>query len=252
MKILIASAHLRAPKAKLWRDLQKKYVDRHTDVEYEYAVVANNINPDLFEANLVLHLPESPHRTCINAIIDLFTDRDDFTHLLLLDSDAWPVRPWVNILIGMMGDRLYSAPMRVENYDDFPHPSAFFMKREMLDLVKFEGRRDYFNLLGDQVSDVGVSMPQDIDGTRIWIPLVKTNIWSPHPMFAAVYGDLFYHHGGGSRKPGIRLAGTGIYDHILQRSDHKKIYNRVTQLLKKDPDLFINRLRGKDGFPKYR
>lgn len=248
MKILIASAHIRTPKGKLWRKLQWQFLKENTGVDFEYAIIASGVNPNLFpHADLVLQVPLISHSECIYKIIDLFTEREDFSHLLLLDSDAWPVRPWFKILTGLIGDRLYSAPMRVENYDDFPHPSAFFAKREALKIIDF-GFAVRYNLLGIKISDVCSSMPQGEKENKLWVPLIKTNVWSPHPLFAAIYGDLFYHHGAGSRGLGVRMAGLRIYDHILKRpGDHRKIYNKLTFELKENPKKFINKLRGKDN-----
>lgn len=249
MKVLIASAHLRTSRAKLWRELQWKYVSRYTDVAFEYAIVASGSNPDAFtHANLVLPIPASTHLACIFEIMHLFRERSDFTHLLLLDSDAWPVRSWFKVLHGLMSQKTFSAPMRIETYNDFPHPCAFFMKREVIDSVNFEGTLDYCNLLGMEVNDIGAAMA---DRLPEWLPLIRTNVWSPHPLFGAVYGDLFYHHGAGSRGPGIRLSKLGVYDHILREIDHRKIYDTITGYLREDSDRFIDRLRGKDGFPHY-
>ena len=248
MKVLIASAHIRTSRSKLWRELQWQFLKENTGVDFEYAIIASGINQDLFpHADLVLQIPSVSHYECIQYIVDLFIKREDFSHLLLLDSDAWPIRSWFKILTDIISDRLYSAVMRVENYDDFPHPSAFFVKREALNVLDFGFNLNYYNLLGLKVSDVCSAMPQGEGEDKLWVPLIKTNVWSPHPMFAAVYGDLFYHHGAGSRSIGTRLAGLGVYDHILKQPDHRKIYNRLTSELKKNPKRFINKLRGKDN-----
>jgi len=251
VKVLVASAHLRTSRGKLWRDLQWKFLSENADVDFDYAVVANGTSPQLYEnAKFVLPMTDATHLACIREILGLFREHERYTHLLLLDSDAWPVRPWFEILDSLLArfDNVYAAPMRAENYDDFPHPSAVLMARNVVEWADFGGSNKYYNLLGQSVNDVGCGMDQGKRSGRLWLPLMKTNMWSPHPLFASIYGDLFYHHGAGSREPGIRLAGLGVYDHILKRQDHRKIYNRVTRELKRDPDGFIGRLRGLDGF----
>lgn len=238
--------HLHNNKFKLWRNLQAQFLADHTLCDWEYVVVANNCNPD-FDATVIRTVETFRHLDCINIIIDHFRC-GDYTHLLLLDSDAWPVRNWVEIALTLLGDKYYLAPMRVENYDDFPHPSAFFMKREFLEHVDF-GYDYRTNLLGDTVTDVGSAMPQSVNGEMAWVPLIKTNGWAPHPVFCAVYGDLFYHHGAGTRAftkpgfPGVRVLTSGIHSHLFNEDEHGKIYNRMTELLEEDPAEFIDRLR---------
>jgi hypothetical protein len=73
-------------------------------------------------------------------------------------------------------------------------------------------------------------------------PLLKTNYISPHPVYASIYGDIFYHHCAGSRGAGVRCA--GYYQHMITLPQQKKIYNKVTQQLRKNPKKFIDALRG--------
>ncbi len=245
MNTLILSIHIQHKHSEYWRNLQPQFV-ADTAGDYEYGIIVNGDDPKLYQ-NTILHIPSRvSHRQGIEAVLDIFrAHRHRFTHFLLLDSDCWPVRrDWQEVLSRLLGDQyLYAAPMRVENFDTFPHPSAFFMKAEFLDSVNF-GFERAANMLGLGVSDVGAAMPQYVDKRQIWYPLLKTNYLSPHPLYASVYGDLFYHHCAGSRGLGFRANSFGFYGHILERQQHKQIYNRVTAQLLSRPRRFIDNLRG--------
>lgn len=245
MSTLILSVHIQHRQSAHWRSLQPRFV-ADTAGDYEYGVIVNGDDPSLY-SNVVSHLPSLiPHRHGIAEALRIFrAHRHRFSHFLLLDSDCWPVRPdWQEILNDLMGEQyLYAAPMRVENFDRFPHPCAFYMRSDFLDQVDF-GFDRAANLLGVGVSDVGAAMPQVVGGDQIWYPLLKTNYLSPHPLYASVYGDLFYHHCAGSRGLGFRGNSFRFYDHVLDRADHRKIYKRVTAQLLSRPRRFIDNLRG--------
>lgn len=243
-KVLILSIHIDHRQSEYWRKLQPLFV-ADTAADYEYGVVVNGDDPGLYE-NVVYHTPTKiSHSSGIKVCLDIFrAHRHRFSHFLLLDSDCWPVRAdWVDVLTKLMGDSYsYAAPLRVENFDTFPHPSAFFMRVEFLDRVDFSFKR-VENLLGVSVSDVGAAMSQRQE-RQIWYPLIKTNYLSPHPLYASVYGDLFYHHCAGSRGLGFRGNSFSFYDHIIDKADHRKIYLRITSQLLSRPRQFINSLRG--------
>lgn len=246
MKTLILSIHIPGPSSELWRDLQRKFV-QETAGDYHYGVIVNGGDQGLYPDG-VAHFPETvSHKQALDAVLDIFANNlSKFDSFLVLDSDCWPVRrDWQKVLAGLLGeDYLYAGVVRIENFDLFPHPSAVFMKREFLKHADFDFNRGP-NLLGRSVSDVGAAMPQILDGKQVWYPLIKTNKVSPHPLYASVYGDLFYHHCAGSRGIGFRANSFGFYDHIIApRRAHRQTYVEVTKSLAAAPRRFINSLRG--------
>lgn len=239
MKICVASAHVRCDRARLWRELQWQFLKETTTAEIEYYVIANALSPKPFEkyANGVLHLPtKSSHTTCLKEILTLF-EMSDCTHCLLLDSDCWPIREGWDILLGKYCEEYQlAAPIRTENLDVFPHPCAVFFPKASLFNLDF-GFAQNKNLLGEANADVGSALI--MDGCY---PLMKTNYISPHPVYASIYGDCFYHHCAGSRGAGVRCA--DYYRHMITLQQQRKIYSKVTQQLQKRPKRFINELRG--------
>jgi len=243
MSVFVISAHVDCPNCNNWRDLQRRFVgDSVGDIEY--GVIVNGCDVSKY-TNVIYHIhKQTSHFNCIKIALDLFKS-SKHDRLLLLDSDCWPVRiNWINILDNLLCDRyLYAAPVRVENFDLFPHPCAFYMCRGFLKYVNFS-HTIVENMIGVSVSDVGSGMPQYIDNKLIWHPLLKTNYISPHPVYASIYGDMFYHHCAGSRGIGFRASKYNFYDHIITRKEHMKIYEKVTTNLLYNPCRYIDKLRG--------
>jgi len=248
MSVLIVSIHVAHRNSQYWRKLQPQFISDNT-TDYSYGVVVNGDDSTKYQ-NVIYHTNKQlPHLQCINVVVEYFK-KNNYDRFLILDSDCWPIKKdWNRILDGMLGHNyLYAAPMRTENFDNFPHPCAFYMKREALEIVDFNFSR-INNLLGIDISDVGAAMPQSINNRQVWLPLIKTNYLCPHPVYASIYGDLFYHHCAGSRGLGFRSAQYAFYKHILDQRLHKKIYQDLTSTLLSSPRLYIAELRGrlKDG-----
>lgn len=242
MSTFILSIHVQCPQNGYWRKFQPIFV-ADTQGTFEYGTIANGEIEKC--PNEVLRLPKkTTHRQAITHALKLFA-KSKAKYFLLLDSDCWPIRPdWQQVINDQLSDRyLYAAPMRVENFDIFPHPCAFYMKREFLEFANFDFRR-MTNLLGYEVADVGMAMPQMAGSQQIWYPLLKSNYISPHPLFASIYGDVFYHHCAGSRGATFRAAQYGSYDHMIGKGEHVKIYRRLTSELARQPRKFIEKLRG--------
>lgn len=243
MSVLIVSIHIDHKNSQHWRVLQPRFISENTN-DYTYGVFVNGDDKNKYQ-NVIYHSNDKlSHLQCINIILDYFM-KNVYDYYLILDSDCWPIKKnWTGILNNMIINYLYAAPMRTENFDNFPHPCTFYMKREALNIVNFDFNV-ITNLLGINISDVGAAMPQSVDGRQVWLPLIKTNYISPHPVYASIYGDLFYHHCAGSRGIGFRSAQYDFYKHIIDRQSHKIIYQNVTKELLSAPRRYIAKLRGK-------
>lgn len=239
MKVCIASAHVKCDKHQLWRELQWQFISENATWDFEYYIVANGLSPASFEnATGVAHIKtKTSHSACLEEISKIF-EKSSAEYCLLLDSDCWPIRQgWEELLVAWLGcEYRLAAPVRTENLDVFPHPCAVFFSRENMAGIEF-GFCKNLNLLGKPVTDVGGAM-----GIEGCYPLLKTNYISPHPVYASVYGDLFYHHCAGSRGAGVRCA--DYYRHLITLPQQRKIYGRVTEQLRKSPKRFIDALRG--------
>src|SRR5262249_61965650 len=129
-------------------------------------------------------------------------------HLLLMDSDAFPVHPnWLEKLLAWMeaderlGPRTYATAVRTENLDTFPHPCIFFVRGDYFRGLSCPA--DHFgfsrsperNLLGVAFQDITCRLIRDALGRQLWLPVTRTNIANPHPVFPAISGPRFVLHG---------------------------------------------------------
>lgn len=243
MSLLIVSVHINHRNSQHWRKLQSQFIAENTE-NYSYEIIVNGDDYRKYQ-NVIYHTEELlSHLQCISIAVERFKS-STHKYFLLLDSDCWPVKKkWNVILNNLLGNEyLYAAPMRTENFDNFPHPCAFYMKREAVDIIDFNFQR-INNLLGVNISDVGTAMPQIVGGKQAWLPLIKTNYLCPHPVYASIYGDLFYHHCAGSRGIGFRSARSEFYKHFIDHNSHKIIYQNLTRALIRSPRRYIKKLRG--------
>jgi len=167
---------------------------------------------------------------------------------LLLDSDAFPIKPgWLAGLKQQMGRfrRRIAAPVRFENLDRFPHPSAMLVERSVIDEPWFslQDGIEATNLLDDVIRDVAASM---VDRHGDVLPLLRSNALNLHPIAAAIYGDCFYHHGAGSRA--FRFRSSDRYSYFegwpIPVQDPAELQRRLFH----DPAAFIELLRrGPEG-----
>jgi hypothetical protein len=228
-----------------------------------HVVWLNRVAPDLFKRSLIAGRNDMPypdasseHGAGLRGLLTYLQGvaRDD-NHVLLLDSDAFPIHPnWLEKLLAWMQadervpPRTYATAVRTENLDTFPHPCIFFVRGDYF--RGLSSPADHFgfcksperNLLGVAFEDVTCRLIRDASGRQLWLPMTRTNLANPHPVFAAVYGGLFYHHGAGSRSPELRCVHLRQFDHHIPRSAHAEIEQALYRDLSTDPMQFLGRL----------
>jgi hypothetical protein len=129
--------------------------------------------------------------------------------LVFLDSDAFPIAPWEAFVRQKLQSNVLVAVRREENLGDpQPHPcfcvtTVKFWKKKKGDWSK--GYK-WKNSAGTLVTDVGGNLLATLQAEGMpWHALLRSNAVNLHPLFFAIYGDLVYHHGAGSRKSLSRL-----------------------------------------------
>ena len=194
--------------------MQLDALDRTTS-GFDHFVYLNNADEALFTRSTIVGKSDRAqeatpsHLEGLRALSDVFRSRS-YKHYLILDSDCFPIRQnWTQILELAMtrAGKRFAAPARVENLHLFPHPCVLYTPDPAW--IEFEVAEGV-NFLGETFSDISCAGPRDL-----WFPLLKTNRVSPHPFLAAIYYDLFYHHGCGTRPFGMRSATTIYYEHLL-------------------------------------
>jgi len=230
---------------KQWYKLQKNFIGRNTTVQYEYKIVLNSVSSNGFEPEDILceNKKNLGHLAGLRQILS-YCREHAYHDYLILDSDAFPIfRGWQKILIEQMNSygKTIAAPIRTENLDLFPHPSVVFIRGDSIHNPSLDFRRGVSqqNMLGIDVSDVGSVM----QGCSDVLPLVRTNRLNYHPVAAAIYNHLFYHHGAGSRGFRFRVCDEySYYAHWLGNNKEEQGNAELFDSLFQDPLGFIKTL----------
>lgn len=245
-KLLIVSIFGPSGFNQQWYSLQKRFINKNTKIPYEFKVVLNGCDRSMFEEADILYANDDNigHSRALKQVLDYFRSVSCDAYLIL-DSDCFPVWDgWHDVLLEQVQkfNKIIAAPVRVENLDLFPHPSAFFILGHGIHHPKINfDVVQIVNLLGGAVADVGGGM-QNIIG-QLLMPMLRTNVVNLHPVAAAVYHHLFYHHGSGSRDFDFRiLKRYDYYGHWHSSDDKQAQGNRLINSLLSDPDKFIDRL----------
>ena len=247
--LLVASVFANSKRNETWLRLQRDFL-QWTTSSFDHAVYLNHCPwSDSFQESIIIGSRSekirtgrgkhsADHAVALTAVFDYFKEHKDYSFYLILDSDCFPVQQnWLPALVQQMEGCHFAAPMRSENFEDYPHPCALFLTKASLERDWTFAVKPHCNRLGKQFVDLGCSLP--IDG---WFPLLRSNVYNPHPVFAAIYKHFFYHHGAGSRRPDFR--NQFYYDHI---KDHAKVEAEIYGRLKSEAWKFLSELMGGNG-----
>ena len=243
--LIIASVYAPSYLNSQWYALQKQFIKKTTTVPFDYKIVLNGVNPDNFDADDILKVNKENegHSYALGQLLDFFRE-NLYDAYLILDSDCFPVwNGWYEVLLEQMNkfNKIIAAAVRAENLDIFPHPSVFFVLGEGVHHsgLNFNLHKTV-NLLGDEVVDVGGAM-QNMRAEIL--PMLRTNVINLHPVAAAIYHHLFYHHGAGSRDFNFRiLKRYDYYRHCVSNDDREEKCSWLLKELMRDPDKFIDKL----------
>lgn len=254
MKLLVGSVFSNSPRNPTWHKLQMEFL-KETTVDFDhFVIITQDTDYNIFESRilkvfpagwykkLVIHgKPErfTAHLDGCNEFLQYFYSHPEYNHLLILDSDCFPFRKgWQKLLIEKMKNHEFAAAIRAENLDTFPHPCVLFLRKRDTYLRSFTPDKWTINLIGQKFADTGATLDQ-----RWCYPLMRSNVYNPHPIFAGAYHDMFYHHGCGSRQAKTRAIDCGYFDH--QITNHEEIEETLYEQLKNNPKEFINHITGK-------
>jgi len=239
-KLLVASVYCDYSHNEVWSQLQKKFLTETTEVGYDYAVYLNRANSAFFKKDIIIGSTKKrnkrsishDHASGLKHILEYFKN-SHYDYCLILDSDCFPFAPnWFSSIIKKMGEFDLAAMLRLEDLSVYPHPAAMFFNRNALNFISFEPSL-VMNFLNIDWLDVGGLIP--LNKTY---PLIRTNKYNPHPVFAGIYADTFYHHGCGSRKPHFKSQEHYEYTN----EDNERLERIIFQSLMRNPEKFIKRL----------
>jgi len=262
-KLFVGSVFVDHPRSARWYEIQLRALDQSTGADsYDHFVVSNGCDKDIFKRSVLVseHKDRNPepaieHVTGLRELCQQFSDCQKvgakYDGMLILDSDAFPfVEGWRDKLDTWMAAderlpaRKWASVVRTENLDTFPHPCVVYVRGDFITANHSPPFwvKSHENLLGFRFQDVTCNLQMRDGVDQLWLPLTRTNVWNPHPVLAAVYGGLFYHHGAGSRWVELRSVTLRQFDHHFPRYNH---YQREAELwseVSMNPLLFARQL----------
>ncbi len=245
-KLLIMTVYAPSDLNKYWYQLQKTFIRKYTSIPYDFKIITNNVDVKIFDKGEIFRVNSTNigHPAAIEQMLEYMREESSYTHFLILDSDAFPVRAgWHNILDKQMKvfNKSIAAPIRYENLDIFPHPCFVYMTKHGVNNPKLNfNYTEVANLLGDAFDEVGGAMCDVADEV---LPLLRTNRVNLHPLAAGVYNHLLYHHAAGSRWFHFRLIKDyNFCEHWIDNETHDKFGENLFNALINDPDVFIDKL----------
>ena len=289
MKLGICCVYFYGPDSGWLLDLQLRYITS-TLGGYDYTVyaAANRLQPELrvvLESTphvKIVPLPrfdgEGSHEHAFYLDLLLHHAADDgCTHLTAVDSDSFPVLPdWPEVLLRRMGRARLAAVLRAESRDTWlPHPCGLFMERSFLlehaprmypvksERLANASFQEFLTETGQRI-DTGIGYGYRLwKSKEPWLPLTRSNRHDPHFLMAGIYGGIFFHLGGSSRRPwfyldsqtrlSLRIGAAVSKIPIVWRlgpwleeryvESNRRIFAKIQGSLRSDPDRFLSSLQ---------
>lgn len=244
-KLHIAIVHWNEPS---WIQLQYQYLKKYIDMPHETYITINGSNKIKEAENKFNHVTITEirdHATKLNLLSNqIIENADDNDIMLFLDSDSFPIIPIKDFILTTLNTHKLCAVKRLENgLDQQPHPCFLFTRVKTwkdlgYPLWDIEGY-SWTDATGNQRSDVGGNILKALHETNTeWLPLLRSNKYNPHPLFFAIYGNVCYHHGAGSRqkwtKTDMLYCAQHNISHATRKSQNTTLCNSILHKIKTD------------------
>jgi hypothetical protein len=227
-----------------WFTLQHAFL-KSTTTSYDHVIVLQNQSrKNIPQSMKVVHVNRNRHKNGrqshaenLAVLLEYFREhKDEYKSFLILDSDCFPVKKgWLGKIRKLSKGKDIAAAVRLENLSLFPHPCAMYIKKSSLTSgwlnFRVAGRPNIYGTRSGH--DTGCAIPM-----RRCFPLVRTNVVNLHPLLSAIYGNMFYHHGTGSRLS-LNMSTHGYYRSLGAPMPTPMF---LLNNLKEDPASFIERL----------
>jgi len=205
--LYVATVHFQSAR---WIEVQLRYLNRTITEPFRTVAVLNEIGPE-FDSRFDTVIPaKGPHEGKLNLIAAEITSMarpDDI--ILFLDGDAFPIADPMPTIHRALSESSLLAVRRDENWGDRqPHPSFCAVRVSEWERLHGDWSRGgiWLNDSGHRVTDVGGNLLAALERSHsTWTPLLRSNVWNPHPLWFGIYGDIVYHHGAGFRAPLSRV-----------------------------------------------
>ena len=222
-----------------WIDLCLRQIERHSrSSDYEVLVWDNTWMPEhkaLVEQHSGVRRfePREPgrdlrHGQSLDRLVTKVRAGTEF--VITLDTDSFPIRDgWIENLTGRLNDDVLLAGVwrdeMLPRKPAFVHPSCLAVRRRTLDDlgVRFA--------IGEG-NDVAATITSAVlaGGSRA-SRLHRSNRWQPHFLMGALYGDLVYHQGAGSRAPMFSQESDADHDETVRLTLRDLAFSDLDTLL---------------------
>lgn len=159
-----------------------------------------------------------PHGDSLDRLVKKV--RPGTKYVITLDTDSFPIRDgWIENLTGRLTHNVWLAGVwrdeMLPKSPAFVHPCCTAVRTDRLRAL------DVGFKIGDG-TDVGsrLTTATEAAGARV-SRLHRSNRWNPHYIMGAIYGDLIYHQGAGSRNPQFRTGSAEGAEAIRQALLHQ-------------------------------
>lgn len=201
-------------------------------------------------------------------LLDLLVDRaveDGCDHVATFDMDSWPVLDGWDALHPplLSAERPLAAIVRTELRDNFPFAAYLLLRNDFWRpaLSSFSARQGLMSsdegaALSSRRGETGSGiLAQLLDDGQRFLRLERSNVWNLHPVIAAVYDNVVFHLGAGSRTPrfitdeaNYRIAGRPERQRFADRMNESVRDYARAQVLERHDD-FIAELTGAERRP---
>lgn len=200
--LYVASAHYESPR---WIEIQTRHLREHLSVPYRTFASLEGIDSSYgsYFDRVVEQL--GPHAGKLNHLaMEIAQEADDDDLLMFLDGDAFPIADPMQLI----GESLAAAPLvavrRAENFEE-PQPHPCFCVTTVATWRSLPGDWSagptWPGPNGRPRTDVGANLLRALElSSTPWVPLLRSNRHNLDPVYFAVYADVVYHHGAGSRR----------------------------------------------------
>lgn len=233
-----------------WIDIQLEMLEKHLKSPYRvYTILGENYDKHKNKFYFVEEGKDKHYFSLqkLHKVLDKESPKDDDI-VIILDSDAFPIKPLDNFLFEKLKISEFLAISEPRhNYNPLPiQPFECF----------YAFRYEFFKKYGFEFKfEPGIHlnwidwMIEWFKNKKIeWYPLNRTNKIDLHNLFFGIYDDIIYHHWGGSRN---RISRCGrvrsqktkeSLEKIIQENDETS--ERVFTQIKNQFEIFMDYLRG--------
>jgi len=210
MTLLIGSTYASGNQSDLdWLAIQKHFLQSTTEDYHHVGVIPNPVKEStIYDQIDIIKEHNEEHTECplwahvfgLRALKEYFENNlDRYDRLLILDSDAFPIKRGWQKLLEKLPHFEIACVIRSELLETRLHSCVLYARPESIPYLCFDASSTK-NQTFPRMLDQGILLTNYEDNRRnLVFPMIKSNKFVEHALTGMIYYDMFYHHGSGSR-----------------------------------------------------